>query len=148
MRQKRLAYALLAALALSVHAARADQPVAAGIEIEICRLPGSPSEYSDQEIDIPAGTVFAAADIAVGDATAPDSAAASSVGVITAAPVAIAAAAFCARAPIRLADPAEEGEVHARIGSMLLPLGSGGIRAAPAARALDAVYGLLRNAGE
>ncbi|HXZ00260.1 MAG TPA: hypothetical protein VEI03_09680 [Stellaceae bacterium] len=106
-------------------------------------MPGPPSEYSEQEIDIPTGTVFAAASLSVGDDSAPRAAAESAVGVITAAPVAIAAAAFCARAPIRLADPAEDGEVRARIGSLFLPRGGSGIRAALAAQALDAVYGLL-----
>lgn len=148
MRPPCLRFGLIAALALCVQAARADPPVAAGMDLEICRLLGSSSEYSDQEIDIPAGTVFAAASVAVGADAAPFAAAASPVGVITAAPVAIAAEAFCVRAPMRLADPAEAGEVRARIGSMFLPRGSGGIRAALAAQALEAVYGLLQNRGE
>ena len=148
MRRSRLFFALLAALGPGAQTARADPPVAAGMDLEICRLPGTPSEYSDREIDIPAGTVFAAADIAIGDASAPGPAAAPAVGVITAAPVAIAAAAFCARAPIRPANPAADGAVRARVGTMFLPRGSGGVRPALAARALDTVYGLLQNAGE
>lgn len=144
MRPSRLAFAVLAALGLAVHAARSNPTAAAGIELEICRLPGTPAEYSDQEIDLPAHTVFVAAAIALGDDGKPEGADAPRVGVVTLAPIAIAAGAFCTRAPIGLVDPAENSRIRARLGSMFLPRTNSSIQAA-LSHPLDAVYGLLRS---
>ena len=121
----------------------ADPPPAGGLELEICRLPGVPSEYSGREIDIPAGVAFSQAS-GLDDVAAPQPAA-PPIRVTLAAPAAIPASAFCVRAPIRPADPAQDHALHARVGDMFW-VTSGMPGMAPGS--LDAIYRLLRDKDE
>ena len=135
---------LLAAIGAASPAFCADSPQAAELELEICRLPGMPAEYSGREIDIPAGAAFAPAGGLI-DPTATGGPAATPLRVTLVAPVSIAASAFCVRAPVRPVDPAQNRALHARIGEPFWV--SGGL---PGMRpgALDVVYGLLRSKEE
>jgi len=140
MRLSLLLSTLLAALAFSTPALCADSPQADGLELEICRLPGVPSEYHGREIDIPGAAAFAPAGGLI-DPAATSRPAARPLRVALAAPVSIAASAFCVNAPIRPVDPVQDHALRARIGEPFWA--SGGI---PGMRpgSLDVVYGLLR----
>jgi hypothetical protein len=142
MQQKALFTTVLAGLALSgFAAAAAPSSAAAGVRLEICRLPGSLSEYSGKEVDIPAGTTFAEDLFQEDDGVLP-AASQPSVRVVTTAPVALAASAFCVRAPIRPLAPAAAAALQASFGRMFVVAGK---RAHGASGVLDRIYGLLQS---
>jgi hypothetical protein len=145
MQQKALFTTVLAGLALSGFAAAAapspSSPSAAGVQLEICRLPGSLSEYSGKEVDIPAGTTFAEDLFQEDDGVLP-AASQPSVRVVTTAPVALAASAFCVRAPVRPLAPAAAAALQASFGRMFVVAGK---RAHGASGVLDRIYGLLQS---
>ena len=118
MRQTILLPALLAALASGPAAAHAALPAVAGLQLEICRLPGMSVDDGDQAIRIPAGTVFTAAGVDAGLAAPTSTAGTPPLRVILAAPATIDPAAFCVRAPISLPDPVARGAVRAELDSM------------------------------
>ena len=144
MRQSPFLSALFAAWMLGAPAAPAA-PVtaasaAAGVELEICRVSGSLSDAFGSSIRIPAGTTFR------DDAFEADDAASRASGdrpvnVITTAPVAIPASAFCVRAPIRPAGPEDTAALQRSFGRMVV---AGGRNSDETPGALDRVYGLLR----
>lgn len=146
MPQPRLALALLAALAFGAPAALADPAPGAALELEICRLPGLDSQFAGQEIDVPAGTSFFLLNIGGEDAM-PVRGARPQLSVTTTASARIAAADFCARAPIRPPDSAAASAARAAIGNMFLARATGG-PAQVTMGPLDSIYGLLQHAGD
>lgn len=150
MKQSLLVAAVLTALAPGASAAPAA-PASAALApasaasrapvLEICRLPGSLSQYSRQPIAIPAGTVFGADafDDDVGAALDPRPAA--PLELATTASVAIAAAKFCVDAPVKPLGGAGAGALHAALGRMFVA--AGGLQQVDAA-GFDNIYGLLQ----
>lgn len=140
MRSTLLILTLFAALAASGLAGAAAPAAAAGVELEICRLPGSLAEYSGTVINIPAGTTFTDEVFDLGDGTpAPGGA---PVDVMTTAPVALAASAFCVRVPVKPVTPADGAALPESFGRMFVAGGNG---AANDGHVFDRIYGLLRN---
>ncbi|HZB90905.1 MAG TPA: hypothetical protein VE397_05660 [Stellaceae bacterium] len=150
MKQSLLVAALLTALTPGVSAAPAAPGPAAlapasaaslAPVLEVCRLPGSLSEYSGKPIAIPAGTVFSADafDDAAGGALDPGSGA--QLKVATTASVAIAAAKFCVDAPVKPLGGAGAGALHAALGRMFIAT-SAGVQHIDAT-SFDNIYGLL-----
>jgi hypothetical protein len=139
MRQLLLTSACLAALALVAAPARAAPE--GGVALEICRLPGSLSEYSGKAIDLPAGMIFATDDsdniIGSDFAQSPKSA---PLKVVTSAPVSLGADKFCADAPIKPLAPAA---VQRALGRLFVATG-GDLRQGDSA-AFDAIYGVLQS---
>jgi hypothetical protein len=141
LRSTLLLSALFAALAASGPAGAAALTAGggdAGVELEICRLPGSLSEYSGKEISIPAGTTFTDEVFDLGGAaerSAP-------INVMTTAPAALAASAFCVRVPVKPVTPADGAALSQSFGHMFV---AGGTSAVRAGRVFDRVYGLLRS---
>jgi hypothetical protein len=140
MRQPLLLPFLFLALAPAAHAA--DSP--AGLELEICRLPGMPAEYSGHAIDIPAGIAFSAT-TGIPDAADPAQAPVPPVTVTLTAPATIAAAGFCVRAPIAPGDTVSARALGGHVGDMFQV--SRGLPGT-AHGTLDTIYGLLREKGE
>ena len=143
MRQPLLFPFLLLALAPAARAAAAESP-AAGLELEICRLPGMPAEYSGHAIDIPAGVAFSAT-TGIPDAADPAQAPVPPITVTLTAPATIGAASFCVRAPIAASDAASARVLDGHVGDMFQV--SRGMPGA-AAGTFDTIYGLLREKGE
>lgn len=140
---------LLAALLLSAPAVPAALSAdtragaAAGVTLEICRLPGSLDEYSGEVIRIPAGTTFSDDVFDPEDST--ESSGGGPVSVATTAPVSLGASAFCVRVPVRPLTPADGTELQSSFGRMFVANGKGARVAV--GRVFNRVYGLLRNDG-
>jgi hypothetical protein len=154
MGRKLLLAAILAALppgawaAPSVPSVPSATPAAAAndVKLEICRLPGSLSEYSGKAIVVAAGAVFTT------DAFDDDIGATSDLlqdaplKVVTTAPVSISADKFCVDAPIKPLGGVSESALHAALGRMFVA-SSAGVQQVDAG-ALDRIYGLLQQTGE
>jgi hypothetical protein len=112
------------------------------VTLEICRLPGSLSEYSGKAIVVAAGAVFTT------DAFDDDIGATSDLlqdaplKVVTTAPVSISADRFCVDAPIKPLGGVSESALHAALGRMFVA-SSAGVQQVDAG-ALDRIYGLLQ----
>jgi hypothetical protein len=116
-----------------------------GIKLEICRLPGSLSEYSGKAIVVAAGAVFTT------DAFDDDIGATSDLlqdaplKVVTTAPASISADKFCVDAPIKPLGGVGDSALHAALGRMFVA-SSAGVQQVDAG-ALDRIYGLLQQTG-
>jgi len=146
--------AILAALPPGAWAAPAvpsvpsAMPAAAAndVKLEICRLPGSLSEYSGKAIVVAAGAVFTT------DAFDDDIGATSDLlqdaplKVVTTAPVSISADKFCVDASIKPLGGVSESALHAALGRMFVA-SSAGVQQVDAS-ALDRIYGLLQQTGQ
>ena len=111
-----------------------------GIELEICRLPGSSEEYSGSVINIPAGTTFTDDVFDLGQGAPSPSAA--PLTVTTTAPASLAASAFCLRVPVKPVTPADRVALSASFGRMFVASGKGTVTLG---HVFDRVYGLLRS---
>jgi hypothetical protein len=138
MRQNLLIPALLAALALSPAPARAAS--GAGVELEICRLPGSLTGATEKAIEVPAGMSFVTdQDNSVLSPGLNAPRALPPIRVVTTAPVSLGPGSFCVRAPIK---PLAAGAVSDALGRMFIatgtdPAGPGGLK-------FDQIYGVLQ----
>ena len=116
------------------------------VKLEICRLPGSLSEYSGKAIVVAAGAVFTS------DAFDDDIGATSDLlqdaplKVVTTTPVSISADKFCVDAPIKPLGGVSESALHAALGRMFVA-SSAGVQQVDAG-ALDRIYGLLQQTGQ
>lgn len=151
MGRKLLLAAILAALPPGAWAAPSvpsATPAAAAndVKLEICRLPGSLSEYSGKAIVVAAGAVFTT------DAFDDDIGATSDLlqdaplKVVTTAPISISADKFCVDAPIKPLGGVSEGALHAALGRMFVA-SSAAVQQVDAG-ALDRIYGLLQQTGQ
>jgi hypothetical protein len=154
MGRKLLLAAILAALPPGAWAAPlvpsvpSATPAAAAndVKLEICRLPGSLSEYSGKAIVVAAGAVFTT------DAFDDDIGATSDLlqdaplKVVTTAPVSISADKFCVDATIKPLGGVSDSALHAALGRMFVA-SSAGVQQVDAG-ALDRIYGLLQQTGQ
>jgi hypothetical protein len=154
MGRKLLLAAILAALPPGAWAAPAVPSVpsattaaaANDVKLEICRLPGSLSEYSGKAIDVAAGAVF------IADAFDDDIGATSDLlqdaplQVVTTAAVSISADKFCVDAPIKPLGGVSQSALDTALGRMFVA-SSAGVQQVDAS-ALDRIYGLLQQTGQ
>ena len=116
------------------------------VKLEICRLPGSLSEYSGKAIVVAAGAVFTT------DAFDDDIGATSDLlqdvplKVVTTDPVSISADKFCVDASIKPLGGVSESALNAALGRMFVA-SSAGVQQVDAS-ALDRLYGLLQQTGQ